>query len=183
MVDVTKFDPIFLDKLTQLEKNCADRGVIIVKYFGIRNCNEQAKLYCQSRTKQAVQAKIDDLNKQSANYLAKCLSNNLKYCGTGAWATNAISGYSWHQWGLACDYYWKGKDGKIDWSTSNKDDHGNNGYHVMAEEAVKLGLTAGLNWSHPDSDHVQLPKASSPSDQYSLNTINMMMQKKEQNEA
>lgn len=178
MRDTLVLEPHFLDKYEELVANCNLRGVIIVPYFTRRTPMEQGKLWCQSRDKATIYAKVNELTTKGAQFLAKCISDNAAYAQSGPWATNAIPGYSWHEHDLAVDSYWQREGKKIEWSDTVKDDHGNNGYHVMAEEAVKLGLTAGLNWEHPDSDHVQGPSSSSPGDKYSLQEIDTMMQEK-----
>lgn len=72
----------------------------------------------------------------------------------GAIVTNAKGGQSAHNFAIAMDW------------THDADDNAANGlqqdwtpeqYRVLAEEAVKLGLEAGFNWSgFPDRPHVNL---------------------------
>ncbi len=93
---------------------------------------------------------------------------------SGAWATNAFPGNSWHQWGLAEDDYWL-VDGEAIWS-SRKLVNGLNGYKVWSEEAAKHGLRSlGAMGDWP---HVQGPAESSPSRLYSLAQIDAAMRKR-----
>ena len=87
-----------------------------------------------------------------------------------------MPGFSWHQWGEAVDAVWV-IDGKAQWSTS-KLAEGVNGYRVYAEEAKKLGLTAGGLWtSIKDWPHVQLRTVTNVNKVYTLEEINAKMGK------
>lgn len=72
----------------------------------------------------------------------------------GQIVTKAQGGFSQHQFGVAADFVADkdlAKDGlQPDWAEK--------AYEVLAEEAEKLGLEAGLHWkSFHDAPHVQLP--------------------------
>jgi len=57
--------------------------------------------------------------------------------------------------------------------------NGKNGYHVMAEDAQAIGLTAALYWTQRDAPHVQIPTSSSiPSDLYSITDIDRLMEER-----
>lgn len=71
----------------------------------------------------------------------------------GAIVTNARGGQSAHNFGVAIDFC---KDADVaraglqpDWNADS--------YKVLAEEAKKLGLEAGLYWQFKDAPHIQLP--------------------------
>ncbi len=140
-------DATFKDKAQQLILNCAAQGVIMRPFFTLRDVYEQASLYRQSRSKEEIMTKIAELRTKGAKYLAYCLETVGP--SNGKWATNAIPGYSWHNWGLAIDCFVVGKNGEAIWSSSDK------GYKVYAKEAKKLGLNAGYFWRQQDSVHVQ----------------------------
>ena len=74
------------------------------------------------------------------------------------------------RYGEALDCFWV-VDGRAEWSTVKKV-NGLNGYHVYAEEAEELELTAGGHWTTlKDWPHVQVRAASSPGKIMSINQI------------
>jgi hypothetical protein len=100
------------------------------------------------------------LRAEGANFLAHCLESVGPQHRDPV--TNALPGFSWHQWGEAVDCFWL-LDGRAEWSTTRKV-NGENAYRVYAHEATTLGLTAGGLWPRfKDWPHVQLRSASSPS--------------------
>ena len=173
--DPADLNPDFATALDELVQKCLDRGAKVVPYTGLRTPWEQAKLWRQSRSTAMVKAKIADLRQAGADFLAQILED-VGAQPTGKKVTNAIPGYSWHQWGEAADSYWE-VDGKANWSTTEIH-NGVNGYKVYAEEATAMGMTAGGYWSIGDWPHVHYPKLDSPSDKYSLLEINAEMEKR-----
>jgi hypothetical protein len=159
----------------QLLVNCKARGYEMRPYFTLRTPEEQAKLWRQSRTGQEIEARIQDLEAKGAPYLARVIREAGPQ--NGAKVTNAIPGLSWHQWGEAMDCFWL-VDGGAEWSTRRKID-GHNGYAIYAEEAERLGLTAGGHWqSFKDWPHVQLRADSNPGKQFSLAEIDAEMMRR-----
>ena len=168
--DLNDLTPEFKGKVEELIVNCAKRGVTMRPFFTKRTPLEQAKLWRQSRSTGVILKKVAELRKQDAYYIADCIMKAGSQ--SGRWATNAYSGMSWHQWGLAVDCFWLVNDND-EWSTT-KIINGVNGYQVYAEEARKLGLKAGADFG--DAVHVQFPQESSPIHKYSLKEINDKMQ-------
>lgn len=162
----------FNEALTNLLTNCQSRGVTMAPYFGLRTPLEQAKLWRQSRPADAVQAKIAKLKSQGADYLAS-LIQAVGPC-KGPWATNAIPGLSWHQYGIAMDCVWMVK-GREEWAGPATVD-GIEGYEIYAREANKLGLTT--LGSIGDFGHVQQPPGASPLAQYKITDIDRIMRDK-----
>jgi hypothetical protein len=157
-ISLDGLDPDFRATLEACLMHCADRGVEMVPYFGIRTPIEQGALWRQSRSVQEVAAKIAELQAKGAPYLAHAI----QAAGPrhGPHVTNAVPGYSWHQWGEAMDCYWL-IDGKAEWSTEVGG--AKNGYRIYADQATKDGLTAGGYWqSLKDWPHVQKQMAASP---------------------
>lgn len=119
----------------------------------LRTPQEQAARWRQGRTAADAELKALALENSKAKFLASCIrkfqpqETNL--------VTEKLPGYSWHQWGEACNCVWVDPSGRVNWNTHQL---GNNGYHVIAEEAAKLGLFTGgaaggktpfhLNWGH-----------------------------------
>lgn len=128
------FYPIFWTKLQQLVVNCHARGVDYWAISGNRNYAEQNALYTLGRT----------VKNPDGATAAKPLGNIV---------TKARGGQSNHNFKIACDFA-QDKDLtraglQPDWNTPN--------YKILAEEAVKLGLESGLNWTFVDAPHIQLP--------------------------
>jgi peptidoglycan L-alanyl-D-glutamate endopeptidase CwlK len=68
----------------------------------------------------------------------------------GKIVTNARGGYSWHNFGLACDCIPEVVDGKVDWNGSHYQ------WKRMEAVGVSLGLTSGANWLRlVDAPHFQ----------------------------
>ncbi|WGK69407.1 M15 family metallopeptidase [Candidatus Haliotispira prima] len=161
-------------KVVELLAHCKARGYEFKAIAGVRDPLTQAKYWVQSRTPEAKQAQIDSFKKEGAPFLAKLLE--MVSPPHGDHITNTPPGFSWHQWGEACDCAWM-VNGKIDYSTTEKI-NGLNGYAVYAEEAKKIGLTAGAYWTDfKDWDHVQLRATDNPGDIYSAKEINDQMLK------
>jgi len=150
--DLKLLIPDFRVKVEQLLENCQYRGVIMKPCDTLRDPYTQARLWRQSRSKAIIQKKINELKEKEAPFLANCIESVGPQ--SGPHVTNAIPGLSWHQWGEAVDCYWLAT-GSIIWDINAKV-NGINGYQVYAEEAVKLGLTAGHFWRKlQDSPHIQ----------------------------
>ena len=174
-VNINDLVPKFRDKVEQLLKKCAQRGVVMRPYFTLRTPFEQAKLWIQSRSIEEIQEKIAEFKGAGADFLAFCLESVGPQHGD--YVTNAPPGFSWHQWGEAVDCFWV-VDKKAEWSATKKV-NGVNGYRVYAEEAKNLGLDAGGYWSSlKDWPHVQLRPVSNPGKVFSLKQINDEMKKR-----
>lgn len=149
--------PEMSDKARALLDNCHQRGVTMQIDYTLRGPGVQAQLWCQSRVQKDIAAVADSLQSSGAPWLASLLKYDPDPSKRGKWVTNALPGASWHQYGLAMDAYAIDAQGRIVW---NGDD---SRYRIYADEAVKLGLVAGANWSRGrDCPHVQFPKESSP---------------------
>lgn len=151
-------DPEFAAKLTQLEAACAEAGVTIRPYFGLRDPVEQAKLWRQSRSDLIIKQAHAKLLLQDAPFLAACLdkAGPQPY---GQLKTRALPGQSWHQFGEGMDYEWI-VNGEVDW-TVNLDDP-KNGYATLIRLAPTVGLVSGAPFK--DFDHVQKRTGGSPMD-------------------
>jgi peptidoglycan L-alanyl-D-glutamate endopeptidase CwlK len=174
-VELTALIPAFRTPVQTLLDNCRGRGVEMRPYFTIRTPLEQAKLWRQSRSRQEIEQKLDELRRAGAEFLAHCIESIGPQHGDPV--TNALPGYSWHQWNEAVDCFWV-VNGKSEWSTQ-KLVNGINGYKVYAEEAVKLNLNAGGLWKKlKDWPHVQQRPDASPATTMSLREINEGMRER-----
>ncbi|WP_426327276.1 M15 family metallopeptidase [Pedobacter sp. R-06] len=160
-------------KLKMTIDNCEKRNVKMQIIEGLRNPFLQAIYWRQSRKIKEIKAKIDELNEAQAFFLSFCI----KAVGSqyGTFATNAIPGFSWHQWGEAADCVWV-IQGKKCWDLNLLVDN-INGYRVYAEEARKVGLDCGFFWPHfQDACHVQLKEIAGPDKLISIKDIDLQMQ-------
>jgi peptidoglycan L-alanyl-D-glutamate endopeptidase CwlK len=157
--DLSLLHPDLRSKLNTLLQACEARGITMRPYDGLRHPLEQGKLWRQSRSREQINAKVAELRAAGADFLARMIVDAGPQNGPPV--TGAIPGMSWHQWGEGCDSF-RLVDGKAEWSTRRKID-GLNGYHLYADEAENVGLTAGGHWSRfKDWPHVQLRAANSP---------------------
>ena len=173
--DLKLLVPDFKVTAQKLLDNCKQQGYEMCPSETLRHPMLQAKYWRQSRSIEIIRNKIQELKNEDAPFLAWCIEN-AEPC-TGPQITNSIPGYSWHQWGEAMDCYWL-VDGKAVWDTKLLI-NGRNGYRVYAEEAVKLGLDAGMLWkSFPDNPHVQMRAISNPGKRYTLQQIDRTMKER-----
>jgi hypothetical protein len=150
-------------------------GIEMRPFCTIRDPFEQARLWGQSRTKEEIAVKITRFQKAGADFLAYCLESAGPQHGRHA--TNALPGFSWHQWGEALDCMWI-IDSKAEWSVQKKVG-GLNGYRYYAEIAAGAGLTPGGLWKRfKDWPHVQLRPAGTPAKIMSIAEINAEMKKR-----
>lgn len=146
---LNSLQPEFQEKIEILLKECEKQGIVMRPFFGVRDVYTQSKLWRQSRSIHEIKKAVSFLRRQQADYLADVLEQTEPQIGR--WATNALPGESWHQWGEAVDCFVLDQEsGKAIWSSKHE------GYRVYAEQAKKLGLTSGHYWQNPDSVHVQL---------------------------
>ena len=165
-------EPAFVEALNALLADCAKSGAILHPYFGLRDPVTQAKLWRQSRLTSEIERKRRELVAAGATFLARCI--DIAGPQNDPWATNALPGMSWHQWGFACDCVWM-RAGKGCFDVHA--DGANNGYQIYAAKAPLHGLTP-LGPVIGDWDHVQLPKESSPLHRYTLDAIDTLMEQK-----
>lgn len=146
--DLNLLVPEFRSRVISTLSACARVGFVLVPFFTLRDTLTQAKLWRQSRTADEVRRAVGRLRRDGAPWLAGVLDG----AGPqhGRWATNALPGQSWHQWGEAVDCFVKGENGHAIWAATHP------GYAAYATAAREKGLTAGFDWVRKDAVHVQL---------------------------
>ncbi len=171
--------PEFQEKVYLLLENCQKKGYTFHASQGLRNPFKQAEYWAQSRSLEEKKEKIESLEKEGASFLAKLL--RMANPPHGPHITNVIPGFSWHQWGEACDCLWDvdKKSTSTDSGASKDAKPDLEGYKVYADEAEKIGLTAGGHWTDfQDWDHVQYRSIDDPGNIYSAKEINDAMIKR-----
>ncbi|MGD8379618.1 MAG: M15 family metallopeptidase [Gammaproteobacteria bacterium] len=167
--------PEFRTAVRDLLDHCSASGYPMRQFFTLRTPFEQGKLWRQSRSTEQIQRELRKLRDRGAPFLAHCIESvGPQY---GRHVTNAIPGFSWHQWGEAVDCFWL-VDSNAEWSTRKKH-NGKNGYRNYAELAKDLDLTAGGFWrSIKDWPHVQKRPEAHPGKLYLLSEIDQTMERR-----
>jgi hypothetical protein len=111
------------------------------------------------------------MERDGAPWLASVLRSYRNMPRQPKWLTSALPGAGWHQWGLAADCYCY-RNGKM---VENGSDPA---YKFYADEATKLGLTAGYYFTHQDSGHVQGPSAAGATSVYTWSYIDSVMKER-----
>jgi len=145
--DVFALDESFAVKVSDLLEWCQKNGRPMKPFFMRRDVWQQAKFWRQSRPIEEIQKAADKLHREGAPFLAAALIDVGPQ--NGRWATNALPGQSWHQWGLAVDCFAVGDNGKAIWRASF------DSYEFYANRAKAIGLTPGYFWRRRDAVHVQ----------------------------
>jgi len=150
-VDLGLLAPDFRVQAEELLRRLRTEGHELKPFFGVRGLEEQARLWRQSRSAAQVQARVAKLEASGALRLAAIL----RHVGpqVGRWATNALPGDSWHQWGEAIDCFVVERGAAV-WDARHP------GYIRYASLAIELGLTSGRSFG--DAVHVQLRSESAP---------------------
>jgi peptidoglycan L-alanyl-D-glutamate endopeptidase CwlK len=117
---------------------CADAGFELLIYCTLRDAQEQARLYRQSRTKEQVQKKMDQLTAKGFPSLAKILKD-VGPQKTAPKVTNAGPGESFHQYNRAYDCV-PVLQGKPIWGTGGEG-------AALWDKVGKLGKKCGLEWA------------------------------------
>jgi hypothetical protein len=140
---------------------------------GLRTPQTQAQYYCQwnKRPPASIDADIAQCKQQGAPWIASLLATDRNIPRTPNWLTSQLPGSGWHQWGVAADCYCYVNGKQVPKGNAPC-------YKAYAEEAVKLGLTAGFYFKHQDAGHVQLPKESGARDIYKWDYIDKIMQER-----
>lgn len=144
--DLTLLEDDFETQVGHLLAGLLRDGYHMRPFFTLRTPWEQARLWRQSRTTQEIHNVAAMLAREGAPFLREALVSVGPQMGR--WATNALPGQSWHQWGEAVDCFVL-EHGKAVWRRSHP------GYQRYAERARELGLHSGYFWSRPDAVHVQ----------------------------
>lgn len=117
---------------------CAEAGIELLIYCTLRDTHEQARLYRQSRTKEQVQAKMDQFKARGFPVLARIL----KEVGpqkSGPKVTGAGPGESFHQYSRAYDCV-PVLNGKPVWSAAGESGK-------LWAKVGQLGKKCGLEWA------------------------------------
>jgi len=178
--DLNDLTPAFRLDVEKLYDQCSQRGIHMRPFQTLRSPVIQARLWRKSRSTIAVNRKVQWLKDAGAPFLAEILNDVGPQPGKlGSHDTNALPGYSWHQYGEAVDSYWDHPRGSACWRLDVVDENGQNGYRVYGQLADDLEMmSGGISWGW-DWPHVQGPQITSPSGRYSsAQVINDIMKER-----
>ena len=131
---------------------CAEAGIELLIYCTLRDTHEQARLYRQSRTKEQVQAKMDQYKAKGFPALAQILKD-VGPQKSGPKVTGAGPGESFHQYSRAYDCV-PVLNGKPVWSSSGE---GGKLWEKVGQMGRKIGLEWAGDWtSFREFPHFQL---------------------------
>ncbi len=145
-MSIDSLEPGFKDTVQRLLLKVKSMGYELSPFFTTRNPWTQARLWRQSRTSIQINRAAAMLRNAKAPFLADVLLSVGPQ--RGRWATNALPGQSWHQWGEAMDCYLL-ESGRAVWNPNHA------GYSAYAKQAMLLGLSPGHYWPRRDSCHLQ----------------------------
>lgn len=166
-------DPQFAETLSVLLSKCRAAGLDFRIAQGLRTPQTQARYYCSwaKRSPRMIDADAKKMERDGAPWLASVLRAYRKTPRRPDWLTSALPGAGWHQWGLAADCYCY-RNGEMVRDGSDPV------YKFYADEARRLGLTAGYYFKRQDSGHVQGPSANGATDVYTWPYIDGVMKER-----
>ncbi len=164
------FDPKFAKTLDSLLTTCRRVGLDFKIANGLRTPQVQAEYFCrwQGHTPTLIDEKVEILKDKGAPWLASILLRFRNIKRTKNWLTSQLPGSGWHQWGLAADCYCY-RDGQM------VEDGDDPAYEYYAQQAIKLGLTAGYFFKSRDAGHVQGPSAAGADNIFTWSHIDEVM--------
>ena len=168
--DMNQLENDFWNKIISVLDECKEYGYIMTPYFTVRDVFDQAKLWRQSRPTTQVKEAVSFLYKNGAEWLSEVLDGVGPQ--SGRWATNALPGMSWHQYGEAIDcFLFDQENNTAIWRASHP------GYRFYAKASINSGLVSGFYWKRKDAVHVHKRKGS-PGHYYTWIQINEEMKKR-----
>lgn len=145
--DLNLLVPEFREQVEWILTALRGEGHNLRPFFTLRDPWTQAALWRQSRSFTEVRQIMGKLRQEGAPFLAQCFEDVGPQFGR--WATNALPGQSWHQWGEAVDCFVVNEAGRAVWSAKHPS------YLRYGELAREQGLVAGYFWQRRDAVHVQ----------------------------
>lgn len=144
MIDFTKLDPDFNEKLQQLITNMQYLGHTVDVTCGIRSIEDECRIFRRSRPTAVIEELVKQLQDDGAPYVASVLKG-VGPQPTGPWGTNTLSSY--HVIGRAADMI-------IDGNTAGDAAI----YDILSDHCTVVGLVSGETFSGASCDpgHVQL---------------------------
>lgn len=164
--DLNSLVPEFRAKVVAALKVLANESLVFRPYFTLRDPITQARLWRQSRSKAVVDQQVADLRAQGCDFIAACFDKAGP--ADGPWATNALPGLSWHQYGEAVDCFLVDASGNAVWESPK--------YSRFGQVGDQNGMWWGGHFG--DNDHWQNRRTEPPEAFGSLKQINDALAKR-----
>lgn len=149
-------------KLFELQRICAQQDLDIQIYCVLRSCEEQAKVFRETRSKQEIKQKMQSYKDRDLEFLSDVLDSvGPQHSPAGSpHKTKAGPGESWHQYLLAADSV-PISNGKAIWHDQAPE------WEIYGAVANYLDLHWGGDWEgFKDLPHVQAVHTSNPLTQF-----------------
>ena len=152
--------PGFRVKVVAALAQLAGEGLIFQPYFTQRDPVTQARLWRRSRSAAVVAQQIQQLQDLGCDFIVACFAKVGP--ASGPWATNALPGQSWHQYGEAVDCFLQDASGQPQWESPSYGRFG------------QVGDANGMRWGghFGDNDHWQNRNQEPPAVFGSIKLIN-----------
>lgn len=148
--DLADLHPQFRAAVESVLAVLRTEGLFFRPYFTRRDPVTQARLWRQSRSAAVVRAQVEQLRRQGCDFMVACFDRAGP--ADGPWATNALPGQSWHQFGEAVDCYRVDATGSADWERRQ--------YARYGQIANAHGLFWGGHFG--DANHLQWRRVEPP---------------------
>jgi peptidoglycan LD-endopeptidase CwlK len=145
-------------KVMETVRICQDHfDLTILPYCGLRTCEEQAKIYRKSRSKEQIEQKCQNYIDRGFPVLAEVLKSVGPQVGSlGTHFTMAGPGESWHQFAEAMDCV-PTIGGKAIWSAKEPE------WEIFGWAAEHAGLQWSGRWKKfKETAHIQLRQGGNP---------------------
>jgi peptidoglycan L-alanyl-D-glutamate endopeptidase CwlK len=164
--------PEMREKAEKVVQRCADQNVDLLIYCTLRSLEEQARLYRKTRTRWAIEQKMNSLKARGFAFLAEILAGVGPQEGPlGRHVTCAGPGESWHNYARAFDAV-PLVDGKEAWDV----DAFAREWEIYGEAAEAAGLQWAGRWvTFKEYPHAQLPQGSNPLKEYDYDAIRSLL--------
>lgn len=166
-MDFERLNSKFHKKLYAFIDRCKEQDIALDFDIGFVSLEDQARAWKRSRSDAEIDSQIAELRADGAPFLAELLMESK--ASTGAWKTDQLPGFSWHNWGQAYTFCVLGEDGKPVLESSKI-------YAKVAELAKDAGIASGYNLKPRIPGLVQLSLHKFPANTYSPKEISKEME-------
>lgn len=164
--------PEMQDSARRVVNRCADTDVDLLIYCTLRTLEEQAILFRKTRTRWAIEKKIEALRTNGFSYLGDIIEGiGPQHGPLGHHVTHAGPGESWHNYARAFDAV-PIVSGKAAWDILAFASE----WEVYGESSEAVGLTWAGRWVRfKEYPHSQIMAGSNPLKQYDPKAIQSML--------
>lgn len=131
MIKVPGLHPKLAEAINKLLAEAKIRGLSVALHSGLRTWDEQARLY--------------ELGRSARNPDGATEANP-----RGNIVTKTVDGYSWHNYGIACDIVFRDVKGNWTWDKTDQE------WEDLGKIGELYGLTWGGRWKQADKPHFEL---------------------------